>query len=78
MVVAAGETPCVPCGCTAPSVLMDTEVAPVTVQASVELWPCVMEAGVAVNCAMTGKGRGITVTPMVHVSVAPPPEAVSV
>ncbi len=60
MIVAAGETLLLPVAATVPTPpLMDTEVAPLTVQLSVELPPALILAGLAVKELMTGfEGAG--------------------
>jgi hypothetical protein len=57
---------------------IDREVAPVTDQASVDVWPAVRAAGAAVKLAMAGgvPAPGVTVT--VAVAVADPAPFVAV
>jgi hypothetical protein len=56
IVVTVGET-VVAVPVKAASPLIAVELAPVTFQESVELWPAVMDAGEAMNEAMTGLGH---------------------
>ena len=70
-----GETTLLVVPVTAPTPLsMEREVAPVTVQASVELAPEAIEVGVAVKEVITGPEPTVTVT----VAVELPPALVAV
>ena len=76
MVIAEGETLCVPLAATAPMPLsMVTVSAPVLVQFSVELPPETMEAGTADRVTV---GNGTTVIVTLSVTVPPAPVAVIV
>ena len=78
MVVVVGETTLLVVPVTSPTPLsMESEVAPVTVQESVELPPVPIVVGLAVKEVMTGPA--ITVTVAEAVAIAPPdPVAVRV
>ncbi len=79
--VVVGETACVPVSGTPPMLLMLTEVAFWTAQASVELWPAPMDAGFAVKLEITGRplpGPPPTVTVAVAVIDWAPRVAVKV
>jgi hypothetical protein len=63
VVVAAGDTLVVPAAATVPMELIDTEVAPVTLQLRAELPPVLMVAGEAAKKATIGTpAAGFTVT----------------
>jgi hypothetical protein len=70
VVVAAGET-VVELPVTVPIPLMESEVAPETVQDRVELTPGATVAGFALNAEMTGGETFDTVTLMEAVTLAP-------
>src|SRR5438105_856240 len=57
---------------------METEVAFAVDQLSMDAWPAVIDAGIAVNERILGAGTGLTVTVTGLVAVPPGPVAVSV
>ena len=79
MVVAVGETLVEPFAPKVPPPLsIETLVASVVVHESVELFPLVMDEGVAVKLETVGAAGAVTVTVTVPVFVPPGPVAVRV
>jgi hypothetical protein len=79
VVVAAGETSCVPVSETFPSEVILTVVAFSTTHSRVEVWPVMMVDGIAEKRMMRGRVPAMTFTVMLQDAVAEPaPVAVMV